>query len=59
MRVMTSADEPAMIVIEARDGVVHASLGTTSIQLPPNAVSRLINLYREAQTVAIQQRGGW
>lgn len=61
MHVRVSSGEEAMLVIEAPAGTgkVHASLGTTAIVLDPQDVSRLVDLYRLAQSVALQDRGTW
>lgn len=50
-----------MIVIEVPKGrgMVFASMGRQQVALPPVTVSRLIEMYREAQTVAMQERGDW
>lgn len=61
MHVRLSNGADGMLVIEAPTGAgkVHASLGTTAIVLDPKDVSRLVDLYRLAQSVALQDRGTW
>lgn len=48
-----------MIAIEVRDGKVWAAIGDTGVQLDPADVSRVIAAYRQAQAVALQDRGRW
>lgn len=62
MRVRDGGGKPALLVISVRadDGTVRASLGTTSMILDdPAAVSKLVDLYRLAQAVALWDRGRW
>lgn len=61
MRVRTADGEPAMLVIAVPkgDGAVWASLGKTAVKLDPTDVSKLVELYRAAQTVAMEDRGRW
>lgn len=62
MRVRDGNGAPAMLVISVPpdDGTVRASLGTSSMILDsPADVSKLVELYRLAQAVALQDRGHW
>ena len=61
LRVLDSDGQDVMLVIQVPQGrgVVCASLGKKQIELPPRTVSRLIEAYREAQLIALQERGGW
>jgi hypothetical protein len=60
MWVRDAAGAAALMVIETPgDGTVRASLGRTAMTLDPREVSRLVDLYRLAQSVALQDRGRW
>jgi hypothetical protein len=61
MRVRDGAGAERLLIIEvpAGSGEVRASLGTTAIALTPQDVSRLRDLYLQAQAVAMQDRGEW
>jgi hypothetical protein len=61
LRTRSSAGEVAMLVIEVPQGrgCVYASLGDRAIEMEPETVSRLVEMYRQAQRVALQDRGTW
>lgn len=51
--------DAVMVIAAPSDGTVRASLGGTAITLTAAEVSKLIELYRLAQVVALQDRGRW
>lgn len=61
MRVRDGNGQPAVLVVHVPPdgGTVRASLGSTAIELDPADVSRLVDIYRLAQTVALHDRGSW
>lgn len=58
---VTVGEGEAWIVVEAprEAGVVHASLGETTVRLTPEELSKLRQVYLEALAVALYDRGSW
>lgn len=57
VRDVRGAEQELHIAVPGGDGIVWAWMGLARIQLDPKAVSELVAAYRQAQAVALQDRG--
>lgn len=55
----SGAERWLVITVPEGEGVIHASVGTTSITWRPEDIARLQRAYSEARAAVLWDRGQW